>query len=54
MCSGSCKPAVDVTVGDARLFYTYVTVAAPRFSAPTDAELHVEAMNYVQEALQNL
>ena len=54
LCLGSCKPAVDVTVGVARLFYTYVTVVAPRLYAPTDAELHVEAMNYVQEALQNL
>ena len=31
-----------------------MTVAAPRLSSPNDAELHVEAMNFVQEALQNL
>ena len=42
-------------MGAARLFYTYVTVvAASRLSTPADAELHVETMNYVQEALQNL
>ena len=31
-----------------------MTVADLRLSAPTNAELHVEAMNFVQEALQNL
>ena len=45
---------VDVTVGAARLFYTYVTVAAPCLSAPPDAELHVKAMNYVHEVFQNM
>ena len=54
LCSGSCKPVVDVTVGAARLFYTYVTVLAPCLTTVPDAELHVEAMNYVHEALQNL
>ena len=29
-------------------------LAAPRLSAPTGAELHVEAINFVQEAIQNL
>ena len=54
LCSGYCKRAVDVTVGAVRLFSTYMTVWAPHLSALTDAELHVEAMNYVHEALQNL
>ena len=54
LCLGSCKPVVDVTVGAAQLMYTYVTVVAPRLTTVTDAELHVEAMNYVHEALQIL
>ena len=41
-------------MGAARLFNTYVPVATPCLSARTDAELHVEAMNFVQEALQHL
>ena len=45
---------VDITVDATWLFCTYVTVAAPRLTAATDAELHVKVMNYVHEALQTL
>ena len=45
-------PCVQVLVSRLLMSQWVLTVAAPRLSAPTDAELHVEAMNLIWEALQ--